>query len=80
VTRAYEEIIDFIAGGSTPLDVVAFEPSAAAKARVEELIRREKTSSLTPEEVSELDNYMHLEHLMRLAKAKARRHLRPRHE
>jgi hypothetical protein len=80
VTRAYEEIIDFIAGGSTPTDVVAFEPSAAAKARVEELIEREKTASLTPEEVSELDNYMHLEHLMRLAKARARRLLQPRHE
>ena len=80
MTRAYEEIIDFIAGGSTPTDVVAFEPSAAARARVEELIRREKASSLTPEEVSELDNYMHLEHLVRLAKARARGLLQPRHE
>jgi hypothetical protein len=80
VTRAYDEIVDFIAGGSTPTDVVAFQPSEAAKARVEELIRREKTSGLTPEETSELDHYMHLEHMMRLAKARARRFLQPRHE
>jgi hypothetical protein len=31
MTRAYEEIIDFIAAGASPHDVVAFQPSEAAK-------------------------------------------------
>jgi hypothetical protein len=33
---------------------------------------KEKTSGLLPEEKRELDEYMQLEHLMRLAKARAR--------
>ncbi|MFQ5651351.1 MAG: hypothetical protein ACE5IY_15550 [bacterium] len=74
-TKAYEELIDFIAAGTKPDDVIAYEPSQTAKERVANLIHKEKTSSLTSEEKSELDNYMQLEHIMRLAKARARRYV-----
>ncbi len=73
--RAYEEIIDFIAAGTSPRAVVAFRPSEAAKARVAELIDREKTTGLSPDETAELNYYLQLEHLMRLAKARAYAHL-----
>jgi hypothetical protein len=73
--RAYEEVIDFIAAGATPDNVVTFQPSAEARRRVSSLIEQEKLGALSPEERSELDHYMQLEHLMRLAKARARRHL-----
>ncbi|MCB0182858.1 MAG: hypothetical protein KDE31_01255 [Caldilineaceae bacterium] len=73
----YEEIIDFLAAGTTPDSIIAFRPSAAAKAHVEELIHREKTASLTVAETDELNHYMQLEHIMRLAKARARRYLQP---
>ena len=69
--RAYEEIIDFIAEGTTPGQVVAFRPSEITKVRVEDLIYREKTTELSSEETSELNHYLQLEHLMRLAKARA---------
>lgn len=75
MTRAYEEIIDFIAAGTTPSRVVAFQPSQEVKDRVADLIHREKTAGLSPEESSELNQYLQLEHLMRLAKARARAHL-----
>ena len=75
VTRAYEEIINFIAAGTTPSRVVAFQPSDEVKARVEDLIQREKSTGLSPEETSDLTQYLQLEHLMRLAKARARAHL-----
>lgn len=68
----YEEIIDFLAAGTTPDSLIAFRPSEAAKQRVEELIRREKLSTLSVEETDELNHYMQLEHIMRLAKARAR--------
>jgi len=74
-TKAYEELIDFIAAGTKPNDVINFEPSQAVKERVAYLIHTEKTSGLTSEEKSELDNYMQLEHIMRLAKARARRYV-----
>lgn len=74
-TKAYEELIDFIAAGTKPDDVIAYEPSQVAKERVANLIHKEKTNGLTPVEKSELDHYMQLEHIMRLAKARARRYV-----
>ena len=75
MTRAYEEIIDFIAAGASPHDVMTYQPSVASKARVADLIQQEKTTGLSPEEAAELDHYLQLEHVMRLAKARARNHL-----
>ncbi len=73
--RAYEEVIDFIAAGTSPSNLVAFQPSAEAKQRLLDLIEREKSDGLSTDEKSELDHYTQLEHLMRLAKARARQHL-----
>lgn len=73
--RAYEEIIEFIAAGTTPGNVAAFRPSEEAKERVAELTQREKNSEISPDEESELNHYLQLEHVMRLAKARARQHL-----
>jgi hypothetical protein len=62
---AYLEIIDFIAGGTTPETVVQFRPSSEAERRVTDLIEREKGAGLSPEEKAELD------HILRMAKARA---------
>ncbi len=70
--KAYEEVIDFIAAGTTPQNVIAFRPSEAAEVRVTDLLSREKEGKLSREEKSELDHYLQIEHLMRLAKARAR--------
>ena len=77
MVRAYEEIIDFLAAGISPHELVAYQPSSAVRARVADLIGREKDAGLSPEETSELRHYLQLEHLMRLAKARARAHLPP---
>lgn len=69
--KAYEEIINFIAAGTTPESVIAFRPSDAAQERVEDLVFRSKTTGLTPEEEAELQHYVEIEHLMRMAKARA---------
>jgi hypothetical protein len=73
--RAYEEVVDFIAAGATPRGVADFRPSEEARSQVADLIAREKSSGLSAEEASELDHFLQIEHLMRLAKARARRHL-----
>jgi len=69
--RPYEEIVEFIASLS-PREVVGFKPSEQARQRVWDLMERRKTMSLPPDEKDELDHYMEVEHLMRLAKARAR--------
>jgi hypothetical protein len=72
MTKAFEEIVGFVAAGATREAVLRFQASAETKARVEFLIHKEKTGGLLPEETSELDDYLRLEHLMRMAKARAR--------
>jgi hypothetical protein len=72
---AYDELVDFIAAGTTPQGIIDFRPSEATKAKVAELIHRQKTSSLSADEAAERDQFLHIEHLMRRAKARARQHL-----
>jgi methylase of polypeptide subunit release factors len=71
----YDEIIDFIASGTTPDGVIAFQPSEETKDHVADLLHREKTVGLLPDEAAELTHFLELEHVMRLAKARARKHL-----
>ena len=68
----YLDIIDFIAAGTTPEAVADFRPSLEAQQRLAALIQIEKEGSLSPEEKAELDHFMDLEHILRMAKARAR--------
>ncbi len=76
-TKVYDEIIDFIAAGTTPQSVIDFKLSEAAKERLADLIYQSKTEGLTQEEKSELDKYLVIEHIMRLAKARAYKYINP---
>jgi len=73
-TKVYDEVIEFLASSSPP-NVIAFRPSEEAKARVADLIFREKSKGLSEDEKSELDHYLQIEQLMRLAKARAHHYL-----
>ncbi|MBC6612522.1 hypothetical protein H8B15_16485 [Hymenobacter sp. BT507] len=75
MSRAYEEIVDWLAGGFTPAALLAYRPSEAVRERVADLIYREKNAALSAAESTELAHYMQLEHLLRLAKARARHRL-----
>ena len=70
-TKVYDEIIDFIAAGTTPKSVINFKLSVATQERLEDLVYRHKTGELTPEEKRELDHFLTLEHIMTLIKARA---------
>ena len=72
VTKSYEEIIDFFAAGTTPEAVAAFHPSDSVQQRVAALVESSKEGSISSEQQSELDDYLQLEHLMIMAKARAR--------
>lgn len=72
---SYLEIIDFIAAGTTPQTIVDYRLSLEAQQRVAELIAREKEGGLSPEEQSELDHFMDPEHILRMAKGRARQFL-----
>ncbi|MCS7065241.1 MAG: hypothetical protein NZL85_03080, partial [Fimbriimonadales bacterium] len=67
----YEELVEFIARLS-PTEVIHFHPSESTRQRLEELLQHHRESTLTHDEKEELENYLVIEHLFRLAKARAR--------
>ena len=71
---ACDEIIDFMVAGKSPEQIDAFRPSEETLARVSHLIELTKADALISEERTELDDFLQLEHLMIMAKARARRH------
>jgi len=69
-TNAFDEIIDFLAGYE-PERILNFHPSPKTQKRVESLLAKKHTSQLSSKEKSELDYFLMLEHIIRLAKARA---------
>lgn len=70
--NARDEIVDFLVGQIPTVALAGFQPSPEARQRIWDLVAKEKDAGLLPEEKLELDDYMRLEHLLVLAKAKAR--------
>jgi hypothetical protein len=70
--RAFDEIIDFITSAPQPEQILAFRPSPSIQNRLEDLLEKKRETSLNEAEMHELDQFLLLEHLMRIAKAKAR--------
>jgi hypothetical protein len=75
MTLAYSEFVDFVVTGATPQRVIDFQPSEETKEKVADLIRRQKLDLPTADEMAELNHYLEVEHLMRLAKARARQRI-----
>lgn len=75
-TKSDEESVDFIAAGTTPQSVVEFRPSDEVQQRVARLVERSREGSISPDDQSELEDYLQLEHIMIMAKARARQHTR----
>ena len=73
--NAYQEIVDFFAKGTTPEMMINFQVSEETKEKVADLIFAEKTTGLTREQKEELDHFLLLEYIVRLAKAKARQYI-----
>ena len=75
ITRFFDEVIDFLTSFPRPEDIVAFKPTVALQSRAEDLLDKKRDGALTPDEARELDYFMVIEHLMRMAKARARQRL-----
>ncbi len=71
--QAYDRDYRFDCEGRiSPKRVSKFKASKAIRERVADLIARSKLDGLTKDETNELQSYLQLEHLMVIAKAKAR--------
>ena len=70
----YDELAYFLASLS-PRRVIAYKSSPKAQERVNHLLQKNKDSGLNSDENAEMERYMTVEHIVRLAKAKAMQQL-----
>ncbi len=70
----YDELALFLASLS-PRKVLAYKSSIKAQLRVITLLQKNKDSGLSADESAEMERYMNVEHIVRLAKAKAAQQL-----
>ena len=66
-----DEILDFLVEQIPAQSLANFKVSEKTRQRVWVLIAKEKESGLLPEQKTELDDYLKLEHLVVMAKARA---------
>lgn len=75
ITRVFDEIVDFITSAPQPEQILNFKPSTAAQRRLETLLEKKREEGLNDNEKHELEQYLTIEHIMRLAKARARQRI-----
>lgn len=74
-SRAFDEIVDLLTSCPTPEEVLSFKPSPKMQKRVSFLLDKKKNDQLTEEEKQEMDHFMIIEHLMRMAKLRAKKRM-----
>jgi len=67
----YEFILDFLAGGPSPEEIIRFRPSLETQDRFYSLLQASRERTLTPVEDEELDHYIQIDRMVSLLKAKA---------
>jgi hypothetical protein len=65
------QVLEKLAELPSPEEVLALRPSSELQARVSELLRKNRDEGLTPQEEAEWQRYELVEHLVRMAKARA---------
>lgn len=65
------EVLEFLATLPTPEEIIALRPSKALQDRISALLEKNRTEVLSDAEEQEWEQYQYLEHLVRMAKAKA---------
>jgi len=70
-STTYTEVLDFLIKQPTPEEIAKFKVSPQAQTRLQNLLEKNRTGTITMEENSELDIYEQLDQLMISLKARA---------
>ncbi len=65
------EVLELLAGLPSPDEIIKLRPSETLQARISDLLEKNRTTGLSRNETLEWENFQYLEHLVRIAKAKA---------
>lgn len=71
----YEFVLDFLANGPTPREIINFRPPKEILVRFQKLMAANEEQALTRVESEELDHYILIDRMVSLLKAKAYRRL-----
>ena len=76
VTRLVDSIALLLASSPAPEDVIAYKIPTDLQERLSFLLEKNRTERLSTEEFTELNQFEFLEHIFRVAKARARLQLK----
>lgn len=71
VTRAYDEIIEFLASGPSPLEIIQFRLSDELVQHAQSLLEKDRDYGLSTEEKKELDAHIAIGDFIGILRAKA---------
>ena len=74
--RGLRGVLETLATLPAPEEVLALRPAPAVQSRLDELMAKSRDGGLSPAEEREWEQYQFVEHLVRLAKARAAAKLR----
>jgi hypothetical protein len=64
-------VLEFLASGPSSQEIVAYRPSKAVRTHFSRLLEANRQRQLSPQEQEELDNYIAMDRMIALLKAKA---------
>ena len=65
------EVLEFLASLPTPEAIITLRPSESLQAQISTLLEKNRTAGLTTAEEQQWQGYQYLEHIVRMAKARA---------
>jgi hypothetical protein len=71
-TLFLDEVVELLTSGPTREQLLDYHPSEQVQQRARELLLKLNSGETTPDEERELDQFQHVESLMRLVKARLR--------
>lgn len=73
--KSLADILEFLAGLPTAEEIIALRPSEDLQNEISSLLEKNRNEGLTESEEQTWESYEFVEHLVRIAKAKARQQL-----
>jgi hypothetical protein len=76
--EVYRHVLEFLATNPSPQEILDFRITPAMQERASDLLEKNRSDQLTPAESAELDEYVYINDLVSLLKARALQHARTR--
>lgn len=66
----YDPLVDLLVQGGNRQEILKFRLGSEPQSRLNELLEKNRSGTITPKESSELETFEHFEHVVRLLKAR----------